>query len=323
MAFMPPARRAVPSFKHCPPPENEEVLRLTTLVLERVQSLLERRGLGPDADSQQVDPLSQDHPGMAALLANSVRRKIAAGCHTGRSVLRLGDQIDADSLNLYESPRCASVAGFSVHANVAIEAADRDRLERLIRYAARPAIATERLSELPDGRLLYRLKRPWRDGTNAVIFERQDFMAKLAVLVPAPPAHLTRYHGTLGPCAAWRPWIVPLAAANNNNPATSVTGRDRPSAPPPETSPSDSEVDASASTPDKPHPRNYTWSELMKRVFLADVLQCEICGGAMKFIAAIRAPDTIRKILEHLGLPSRPPPLAPAVSAISFEFDSF
>ena len=66
--------------------------------------------------------------------------------------------------------------------------------ERLIRYAARPAIATERLSELSDGRLLYRLKRSWRDGTNAVIFERQDFMAKLAVLVPAPRAHLTRYH---------------------------------------------------------------------------------------------------------------------------------
>jgi len=37
-------------------------------------------------------------------------------------------------------------------------------------------------SELPDGRLLYRLKRSWRDGTNAVIFERQDFMAKLNLL---------------------------------------------------------------------------------------------------------------------------------------------
>ena len=66
--------------------------------------------------------------------------------------------------------------------------------ERLCRYAGRPAVATERLTTLPDGRLLYRLKRPWRDGTSAVIFERQDFMAKLAVLVPAPRAHLTRYY---------------------------------------------------------------------------------------------------------------------------------
>jgi len=47
------------------------------------------------------------------------------------------------------------VSGFSVHANVSIEARDRERLQRLIRYAARPAVATERLTELPDGRLLY------------------------------------------------------------------------------------------------------------------------------------------------------------------------
>ena len=66
------------------------------------------------------------------------------------------------------------------------------RLERLCRYAGRPAVAVERLTELPDGRLLYRLKRPWRNGTTAVVFERQDFIGKLAVLTPAPRAHLTR-----------------------------------------------------------------------------------------------------------------------------------
>ncbi|PYS37198.1 MAG: IS91 family transposase, partial [Acidobacteria bacterium] len=81
----------------------------------------------------------------------------------------------------------------------------------MCRYAGRPAVATQRLTELPDGRLLYRLKRPWRDGTSAVIFERQDFMAKLAVLVPAPRAHLTRYHGVLAPAAVWRPLIIPTA----------------------------------------------------------------------------------------------------------------
>jgi len=170
------------------------VLRLATILSQRVQSLLKRRGLGPEADPQMADPLSQKADGMPALLANSVRRKIAVGSHTGRVIARVGDQIDEDSMDAFESPRCAMVSGFSVHANVHIETRDRMRLGRLIRYCARPAVATERLSELPDGRLLYRLKRPWRDGTSAVIFERQDFMAKLAVLVPAPRAHLTRYH---------------------------------------------------------------------------------------------------------------------------------
>jgi hypothetical protein len=162
---------------------------------------LERRGLVNGVPCEE-DPLSQDDPGMAAILANSVRRRIAVGSNTGRGVVRFGDQIDADNMTTFESPRCAMVSGFSIHGNVCIEARDRMRLERLCRYAGRPAVSTERLTALPDGRLLYRLKRPWRDGTSAIVFERQDFIAKLAVLTPAPRAHLTRYHGVLGPAAA-------------------------------------------------------------------------------------------------------------------------
>jgi hypothetical protein len=111
-----------------PAPEDEEVLRLTTLVHQRVVSLLQRRGLGSDADSQQADPLSHDDPGMAALLANSVRRRIAVGCNTGRSVVRLGDQIHGDSMDAIHGPRCAMVSGFSIHANVYIDGRDRLRL---------------------------------------------------------------------------------------------------------------------------------------------------------------------------------------------------
>jgi hypothetical protein len=51
----------------------------------------------------------------------------------------------------------------------------------------------------------------------------------------------------------------------------------------------------------------------MKRVFELDVLECDRCGGRMRILAAIHQPEAIRKILECLGLPSRPPLLAPAV----------
>src|SRR5437870_791524 len=64
-----------PEFHQLPAPENEEVLDLTTIVAERVQSLLKRRGLDGEADAQDADPLSAGDPGMASLLANSVRRK--------------------------------------------------------------------------------------------------------------------------------------------------------------------------------------------------------------------------------------------------------
>ena len=189
------------------------------------------------------------------------------------------------------------------------------RFERLCRYAGRPAVATERLSELPDGRLLYRLKRPWRDGTSAVIFERLDFIAKLAVLTPAPRAHLTRYHGIFGPSAPWRSLIIPTAAANEE--LKSDAGSD-PTPVESSTIPN-AEGQTRPSKPEKPRPRNYAWSELMKRVFLVDVLLCEICGGAMKILAAIHPPDTTRKILQCLGLPTRPPPLAPAIPIASFD----
>jgi len=68
------------------------------------------------------------------------------------------------------------------------------RLERLCRYTGRPPLALKRLSLLPDGRLLYRLKRRWRNGTTHVVFEPLELIEKLAALVPPPRFNLVRYH---------------------------------------------------------------------------------------------------------------------------------
>jgi hypothetical protein len=87
-------------------------------------------------------------------------------------------------------------------------AEDRKRLERLCRYIARPAIATERLSECEDGRIEYSLRRPWRDGTTGFVFEPGELLEKLVALVPAPRGHLVRYHGVLAPRSRWRAAVV-------------------------------------------------------------------------------------------------------------------
>ena len=42
-----------------------------------------------------------------------------------------------------------------------------------------------------DFRLLYRLKRPWRNGTTHVVFEPLELIEKLAALVPPPRFNLT------------------------------------------------------------------------------------------------------------------------------------
>jgi len=50
----------------------------------------------------------------------------------------------------------------------------------------------------------------------------------------------------------------------------------------------------------------------MRRVFELEVLECPRCGGPMRILAAIEDPFVACKILDCLGLPSRPPPVNPA-----------
>ena len=83
------------------------------------------------------------------------------------------------------------VAGFSLHAGVAVKAYERDKLERLCRYISRPPVADHRLSLTSTGNICYELKTPYRDGTTHVVFELLDFISKLAALVPSPRVNLT------------------------------------------------------------------------------------------------------------------------------------
>jgi hypothetical protein len=139
-------------FHVLPPPEDAEVARVATQMARRIQRLLERRGL---AGGAEPDRLTDEEPLLAALYAASVGGRIATGHRAGQRVRHLGDRIDAHDLEILEGERCASAGGVSLHANVAVPARDRRRLERLYRYVARPPVATERLSRLADGTLLY------------------------------------------------------------------------------------------------------------------------------------------------------------------------
>src|SRR5207253_2088144 len=104
-------------------------------------------------------------------------------------VTRVGDQIDPERREAFSSPRCATIDGFSLHADVSVPAGDRPRLERLARYCARPPVAMERLEALADRRLFYRFyrfKRAWRDGTTHIVMDPLEMLEKLAALIPAP-----------------------------------------------------------------------------------------------------------------------------------------
>ena len=327
-------------FRPLPPPDDHEVLRVAARIARRLAQLLRKRGLDRDGDPTEVDPLFRDDPLLASLAGASVRGRVATGPRAGQAVLRLGDRIDAEDITdtAPEPPRCATIAGVSLHANVCVPARDRERLERLCRYVARPPLAGERMSVLDDGRLLYRLKRRWRDGTTHMVFEPLELIEKLAALVPPPRINLVRYHGVLAPAARNRAGIVPGSAANNRtrtrdrcpcrrhddrasrpgrprvNPVTGVDPA------PGSGAMLDAEVDP---TEPNPHPRHYTWHELMRRVFAVDVLKCPRCQGPMRILAQIHPPDTTRAILECLGLPIRPPPVADSEPEIGPPLESF
>ena len=139
-------------FHPLPAPSDEDIARLARAVCRKVTRYVGQL-TGEDKDQQ----LTLDH------LANaSVQGLVATGPRRGCRVLRLGGTGD-DAEAAIIGKRCAEVAGFNVHANVHIGAKDRDGLEHLCRYLARPPIANDHLQELPDGRLALRFKQAWRD----------------------------------------------------------------------------------------------------------------------------------------------------------------
>ena len=249
------------SSRCCLPPGDEEIVRLTGLLAQRIRAFLQKRGLGADSNPEESDPLAREQPWLAGVYAASVRGRLGK---FGTYGTRRGDQIDPESMEAPSNPRCASVDGFSVHGNVAVSAGDRARLERLAQYCARGPVATERLEMLTDGRLLYRFKRAWRDGTTHIILMPLDMLEKLSALIPAPHVHLVRYADLLAPAAKWRSVIVPTAASMEADSTihccdVETTAYFKESA-------ASEAVASAAESSVAPHGRNYAWAELMKRV---------------------------------------------------------
>ncbi len=250
-------------FHRLAQPSDAEVAQVAARVARRIARLLHRRGLGPQANAEEADSLNRDEPLLAALYGASVSGRTgrtATGPRAGMRVATMGDQIDVETPEVLAGPRCASVSGVNVHANVSVAARDRMGLERLCRYAGRPPVAIERLSLLPDGRLLYRLKRRWRNGTTHVIFEPLELIEKLAALVPAPRFNLVRYHGVFAPAAKWRADVVP---ADPPSDSLSHRGCRR------KAGMGDILTEAGCLVRQRAwsRPRNYSWAELLHRVF--------------------------------------------------------
>src|SRR5947208_9516264 len=143
-------------------------------------------------------------------MAAAVQQRIASGERAGQPVRRIGAGFGGEGeAPRLTGPRCASVHGFSLHAQTQIPAHRRDQLERLIRSTARGAVSLERLQEDANGDLVSTFTHPWAAGTTGIRLTPLELLEKLAALVPLPRVHLVRYAGCLAPHSTLREAIRP------------------------------------------------------------------------------------------------------------------
>jgi hypothetical protein len=199
----------------------------------------------------------------------------------------------------------AEVRGFNRHTAVRVEADERDALERLCRYMARPAVAAGRVSVLPDGNVAYRVRSPRGGAATHRLMTPMEFMARLSALVAPPRTPLVRHHGVLAPNSRWRAAVVPsppieegsgacgggatmvvAASATMVVAAGSVAST---AAAQPTTAPSAAKA------------MRINGATLFWRGWGVDALPCPGCGARMKMIAALTERAAIVRILEHIG----------------------
>ena len=221
--------------------------------------------------------------------------------------------------------------GFDLDANVAIDAGDDQGRERVVRYCARPAIALEHLSKLPDGRYSYRTKYA-RQGRSHRVMTGAELMARIAALVPPPRFPLLRYSGVFSAAHSWRRLIVPGPTERCKHVRDETAEQSHtPSPTPPPQYQDDSDPSAEPSELRSPfiltdeHLRRLLDGALVMnksratwvRCFCAEVMgwMCSIAPSATAASSSSASSKTRPRPVDfsgHLGRPSDPPALAPA-----------
>jgi hypothetical protein len=205
-------------FHRAPAPRPGQLEALLSTLITRITRTLVRAGVLIAEHEQAYLDLAMDSP-YEQLAGAAIRYIIAAGPQAGRATMRLQNSLLAvEPSAVLAKPFTSARDGFSLNCAVGCEPNERAKLERVCRYMARGPIAEQRLSVDGDGLVVLELKRAFSDGTTHVLFEPDDFIARLAALVPRPRAHLVRYFGVFAPNAPQRRLIVTAHSARTRQP---------------------------------------------------------------------------------------------------------
>ena len=279
-------------FHRGPPPDDEDIDRLLLRVSAKVDKLVFASN-----DDDVVDDDAQTLLDDQAAAMRSPLLSVAA---------------DNDPP---QRPRCSFFEGYSLHADLAVHKSDRKKLERLLRYGLRPPFARKRLSLTPDGKVRLKLRKPYYTGQTQIVLEPREFLRRLIATIPPKRLNMVRFHGVFAPRAKVRPALQQLLPQKSQPASTATT---EPPAKPEAAVPGPGTP--SEDLPAVPPRYRRPWHELLKRVFDLDII-CAHCGSKMHRISHIDDPDTIERILGHLGLPTEPPRTAPARAPPQCELD--
>jgi hypothetical protein len=325
-------------FHRAPAPSPNDLAELVQAVRRRVLRRLARMGLL--RDDRTAAEGSNEQPELSALEACET-----LALRAGEFEAHDGAKADPDDLppGRRSSRWSAHDAGFDVHAGVCVPAGNHVGREQLARYITRPAFAVERFSELPDGRIAYRVRHPLGPDRTHRVMTPLELLARLAAIVPPPRYPLLRYFGVFAGNSPWRSSIIPRP------PEVAAGCRHPHAAPASAAAPSPSTPAAAAAPPGRrnageggdplfgapqpePVPRTLSaehwrrlddglllarqprlsWADLLRRTFATDILCCPRCGGRMAVIEPVTEPDDIRRSLAALGLSADPVSFAPA-----------
>jgi|LAHR01.1.fsa_nt_gb hypothetical protein len=324
-------------FRRVPAPAPTDLRWVVETVRRRVLRRLARMGLLRDdrlageGSNEGPDPSALEACGTLALRAGALES------HDGPAATP--DDVPSGGRS---SRWSAHDGSFNIHAGVRVPAGDHVGRERLCRYVTRPPFAMDRFTELPDGRIAYRVRHPLGPGKTHRVMTPVELLARLAALVPPPRFPLLRYFGVFAANSPWRSAVVPrppdtapacrhgaAAAASTDRKAPPFGGSAEPHA-------ASRPADAGAagepllatptSVPRTLSPEHWRrlddgrllarqprvdWATLLRRTWAEDVLICPRCAGRMAVLEPVTEPADIREHLERLGLPAVPAAFAP------------
>ncbi len=300
------------AFTAASPPTRAEMMSILRKVRARVDDLIARQA---------------DH--LAPPLGACVRVALSPGDVRAVSVDLEPDDPHATPPAVHDGSAVED-AHYNLEASVRIAADDDFGREHLLRYCARPSLSLARLTELPHGKLGYRIKKLRNHRNKLRIMTPLELLARLAALIPPPRHPLVRFHGAFAPRSSWRKLVVPKPpptphSKHHHKPSNETS--------PPRSSPRTRPPDATAApallarteqlTPNVLSVRHWErirsgalvatsaridWPTLMSRTFDVDVLECPKCAGRLRILALVNDPQTATKLLDELDIERTPRP---------------